>query len=346
MAKAFDRPHVALIIETSLAPGRDMLAGIADYLSERQPWSIYLEPCAVDAELPRWLRRWKGHGIIARIYNSRIAEAVAATGLHVVDVLGAVENLPFPVVHVDNQAIADLAAEHLMERGFRHFAFCGIAGESWCDIRRAAFAARVQAAAARCDQHTIVLHTRDSDWEAQQDALAEWIRGLPKPIGVMAGSDPIGQRVLEAARRIGVLVPEQVAVIGVDNDEPLCSLSEPPMSSVIPPHRQVGYEAAALLQQLMDGAPPPTESRLLLPSGILSRRSTDALAIDDEDVRAAIRFIRENACLGISVNDVVDHVSLSRSTLKRKFLKETGRSMHDEIISACNAPATCWRRAN
>src|SRR6202034_3119966 len=125
------RPHIALLVETSLASGRDILRGIARYVREHEPWSLYHEPHGLEKSVPRWLRRWNGDGIIARIQTRRIAQQLAASGVPVVDVLGVVPALPFPLVHVDNIAIARMAAQHLLDRGFRRFGFFGIEGENW-----------------------------------------------------------------------------------------------------------------------------------------------------------------------------------------------------------------------
>jgi LacI family transcriptional regulator len=148
----------------------------------------------------------------------------------------------------------------------------------------------------------------------------------------MVCNDPRGQLVLEAARRAGAAVPEQLAVIGVDNDEPVCEISDPPLSSVIPDHGQVGYEGAALLDRLFLGKTAPEAPVFIPPAGLVTRLSTDVLAIDDPQVATAVRFIREHACDGISIEDVVEHLPLSRSTLQRRFRKALGRTIHDEIL--------------
>lgn len=322
-----------MIVETSLASGRDILRGIARYVREHGPWSVYHEPRALEEAVPRWLHDWNGDGIIARIQNKRIAGAVASTGLPVVDVLGLVPSAGEPLVHVDDQAIARMAAEHLLERGFRHFGFCAVSGAPWSDARRDAFQRSVARAGHECSVYRLPPDTRGQrTWEEQEQRLTGWVRSLPKPVGIMVCNDPRGQLVLEACRRARVAVPEEAAVIGVDNDEPLCEIADPPLSSVIPDHRRVGYEGAALLDRLMAGAAPPEGPVYVPPVGLVTRRSTDVLAIDDADVAAAVRFIREHACDGIGTGDVLRRVSLSRSTLQRRFRNVLGRSIHDEIL--------------
>jgi LacI family transcriptional regulator len=163
--------------------------------------------------------------------------------------------------------------------------------------------------------------------------LARWIKGLPKPIGMMACNDFRGQQVLTACRAVGVAVPDEVAIIGVDNDEVVCDLSDPPLSSVVPNKERIGYEAAALLDRLMAGEKLPQQHLLVEPTGIVTRRSTEVLAIEDRRIADAARFIRERACDGIGVDDVVRAVgSLSRSTLERRYAAIMGRSPKQEIL--------------
>jgi LacI family transcriptional regulator, galactose operon repressor len=327
------RPRVALIVETSLASGRDILRGIARYLRVHGPWSIYHEPRALEESVPPWLTQWRGDGIIARIQNQPIADAVVSTGLPVVDVLGLVPGQRVPLVHVDDRAIARLGAEHLLERGFRHFGFCAVEGANWSDTRQEAFDVTVREAGFDCSVCRLPPDTRGlANWETQQNLLTDWVRSLPRPVGVMVCNDPRGQLVLEAARRAGAAVPEQVAVIGVDNDEPLCEISYPPLSSVKPDHRRVGYEGAALLDRMLHGETDPDAPVYVPPAGLVTRLSTDVLAIDDPHVATAVRFIREHACDGIGIDDLIAHAPLSRSTLQRRFRKALGRTIHDEIL--------------
>jgi LacI family transcriptional regulator len=165
-----------------------------------------------------------------------------------------------------------------------------------------------------------------------EDEIGQWLLALPRPVGVMACYDIRARHVLDACRRVGLAVPDQVAVIGVDNDEFLCDLSDPPLSSVAPDTRRTGYEAAALLDRLMSGRERRRGQAIFVePLGVVARRSTDVLALGDADVSAAVRFIREHACDGIAVKDLLAEVPLSRRVLEDRFRKLLGRTPHDEI---------------
>ena len=328
------RPHVALIIETSLGSGRDILRGVARYVREHEPWALYHEPHGLEESVPQWLRRWNGDGIIARIQTRRIAQQLAASGIPVVDVLGVVPALPFPLVHVDNVAIARMAAEHLLERGFRRFGFFGIEGENWSEQRYAGFCAAVAAVESNVPIYRLPRDAKGRrSWERAENHIARWIAALPKPAGVLICSDQRGSQFLEACRRAGVSVPNELAVVGVDNDEPLCEVCLPPLSSVEPGHLNVGYQAAALLDTLLRGGAPPKKALQLQPLETVTRLSSDALAVADPRIALALRLIRDQEPAGVRIDDIARQVGLSRSVLQRRFRGQLHRSMHQEILN-------------
>ena len=337
-----ESPHIAVLVETSLQSGRDALFGIARFAREQHgKWSIYCEASGVRDSLPDWLKKWRGDGIIVRVESRNIAERLKRLGMPVVNILGDFHSDGIPHVLADNQLIGRLAAEHLLERGYRNFAFCGLKGINWSDSRFLAFSKRVRESGYECAHFYAVppyglqpwYSISRSPWEAAENVLAKWLKKLPIPSGLMVCSDLRGQFVIEACRRAGIVVPEQIAVIGADNDEPICELCSPPLSSVIPNHEQVGYQGAVLLKQLMNGELLPASTVVKVsPRGVLLRQSTDVLAMDDRIVAEAVRFIREYACDEIGVDDVVNHVRISRSVLQRKFRQELARSIYDEIM--------------
>jgi LacI family transcriptional regulator len=326
------KPRVALIVETTLASGRAILAGIGRYLWAHGAWSVSLEARELE-ESPEWLKHWKGDGIIARVRNPSFVTGMAKTGVPVVDVLGDCRDPRFPLIHVDNVSIARLAFDHLYERGFRNFGFVGLRDINWSEQRRAPFAERT--AAEHCAFSECILpftNPLDRPLVDEQEELNAWLKRLPRPTGIMVCNDQWGQLVLESCRQLELAVPEEMAVIAVDNDEPLCAVCNPPLSSVQPRHDEVGYEAAHLLDQLMQGIKPPGEPKLISGGEVVTRRSSDVQAVNDPDVAAALRYIYEYACDGLKVGDVVDYVATSRSTLQRRFADTVGRTIHDEIL--------------
>lgn len=324
------RRQVALLIETSNAYARGLLQGVVHYIREHQPWSFHLMEQGRGDDPPAWLADWKGDGLIARIETPRIARAVVKTGLPAVD-LSAARLVPaLPWVETNDEEIARLAADHLLERGFRRFAFCGDARFNWSMWREKQFAARLALAGHACE--VFRPSGAGGDVAAEARELTRWLQALPKPVGIMAGYDIRGEQVLNACRAAGLAVPDEVAVIGVDNDTLLCELASPPLSSVIPNAHRAGYEAAELLDRLMAGKKVAAAARLIAPLGIAARQSTDVLAVDDRDVARAVQYIREHACEGINVGDVLRMVPLSRRVLEQRFQRLLGHTPHDEIL--------------
>jgi LacI family transcriptional regulator len=327
--------HVALIVESAVAPRRLMLTGVARYIQEHEPWAVYLKPFGVEKSLPNWLRDWRGDGIIAAVKDPA-SDVIVHRGIPVVDVVGVLRHEHVPLVHTTDHSVGRLGAEHLLERGFRHFGFCEYVGEFWSIARREGFAATLAEQGYACAAYRIPPPGPGTGgpevYEQQQRQLATWLKDLPKPIGVMCTNDLTGQQLLEACQRLSIRVPEEVAVVGADNDEPICRIASPPLSSVIINDQQRGYEAAALLARMMNGEPAPVEPILVEPAGVVTRASTDIMAIEDAAIVEALRFLREHCCERINVDDVVAEVPLSRSVLERRFRKIVGRSINSEIV--------------
>jgi LacI family transcriptional regulator len=327
------RPHVALIVETSKGFGRGLLLGIARYVRTHEPWSIYVDERSTGDPPPGWLRRWRGQGLIVRAHTPSVLRAVRALGVPVVHTLRQPADNVTPAVYSDDAAIARAVAAYLLERQFRNFAFVGVDGARWSRLRSQAFVAALAADGRRTAVYEPLSRRRfRASWEGGQDDLAEWIKQLPKPVGVMAAHDLRALCVLDACRRNHFDVPEQVAVVGVDNDEVLCELADPPLTSVAHQIDRLGYEAGALLERAMRGEPPPEAPLLLPPLEIVSRRSTDAVAINDSNVAAALRFIRERACGGVQVEQVCRHVGISRRALERGFARFFQSTPHEQIL--------------
>ena len=262
---------VALLVETSNAYARELLHGVRSWLQGARSRTLWLAEAGRGADPPPWVQDWRGDGIIARIETPAVARAVAATGLPAVDVSAARLLPDVPWLETDDRAIAQMAAEHLQERGFRNFGCCGDSRFNWSRWRGDAFALHLARHGFGCavfrEPRPASGGESRADWETELSALGRWIRALPKPVGILPdttsgapgfGSEPTG----------GTRVPDTVAVLGVDNDELLCDLADPPLSSVIPDVRRTGYEAAALLDRLMRGGERSGDGRLFAPAGV------------------------------------------------------------------------------
>jgi LacI family transcriptional regulator len=330
-----DRPRrVALLIETSRGYGRGLARGVAQYIREHEPWSVYFQSRGIADPPPPWLKNWQGDGILARINDRRTAAAVLHAGLPAIDLRGIVTDTGLPFVGVDNQRVVQLIVEHFLERGFRHFGFCGLPPRTHLhmDFRRVEFAKKLETHGYRCSIFPAARPGRRRNaWNWEQERIAAWLADLPKPVAVMACHDDRGVQVLDACRSAHLAVPDQVAVVGVDNDQPLCEFAIPPLTSVDLAPERIGYEAAALLQRLMEGAAPPPTPILIPPALVVARRSSEILASPEESVVRAVRFIRAHACERIHVRDVLREAKLSRTAIEPRFKAVVGRTIHQEI---------------
>jgi len=330
-------PKVALLIETARGYGRQFLHGIARYSRLHGPWGFYVTPSDFKQSLPQ-MQRWGGTGIIARIETPRIAQAILDSGLPTIalDLTHAQMTLEHPLsglseVSSDSWGAGQLAAEHLMQRGFHHFAYVGIAGRVWSQIREESFCEAIAATGLSISVYKQPRAPRNRKWDREQPILSEWLSKLPKPIGVMACNDDRGREVLEACRDAEIEVPEQIAVIGVDNDDLLCELTDPPLSSVALDAEQTGYQAAGLLDRMMKQ--PNCKPRRLQTKTlhVVARRSTDRFVVDDPEVSAALRFIHDHATEAIQVEDIVRGLAISRRNLEIRFHNSLGRTVHSEL---------------
>jgi LacI family transcriptional regulator len=330
-------PKVALLVETARGFGRDLLHGIARYSRLHGPWSFHITPGDFKQAVPE-MKQWGGTGIIARIPNERIARTVLEAGLPTIAVGLSDEQLSpdnplsrLPEVSPIESEVVRLVLEHLKGRGFRRYAFVGLENRSWSNRREAAFAEQLN----KIGIDPFIYHSpkrpANRVWEKEQIILADWISRLPMPIGLFACNDDRGREVLEACSLAGLEVPEDVAIVGVDNDEVFCELAFPPLTSIALNAETAGYRAAKLLDSMMRGQVSNPGRIVVETLGFVTRRSTEIIAVEDEDIAAALKFIYLEQGKGISVDDVVSHAAVSRRNLETRFRASIGRTILEEI---------------
>lgn len=321
-------PRVALLVETSREYGRGLLRGIIRYQRKHGPWSITFQPHGLGEPPPAWLRTWKGDGIIARINDAATARALLRLKIPLIDLRASLPGMKLPIVGIDNRLVVHMAVEHFLERGFRHFAFCGTpyGQHVYQDERSDRFRGELKARGFECDVYQHSKAGRGAEQELKH--LTRWLAKLPRPCALMTCHDDRGQEVLDACLRAGFAVPDEIAVLGVDNDEFLCHLTTPPMSSIDVDAAQIGHAAAAMLEEFMRGRHPP--SRFFPPRRIIERQSTSIIAVDDDHVAKTARRIRDGACSPLNVDEVLRQVPLSRSAAYRRFRQQLGRSPKQE----------------
>lgn len=327
-------PHVAVLVDTATGWGRRLVRGIVNYSRGRGPWYLWIKSGGQQA--PLWLPPgWRGDGIIARVGTPAAARHVGAARVPVVNI-SAIEiaGVDFPRVATDLLAAGRLAAEHLLDRGFQHFAYYGLEHRSYVERHYRGFAQAVSGVCSECPFYGTTFEAgagARTAWHTRQQGLLRWLKTLPKPVAIVTWTTEQGREVIHACRRAGLLVPEQVAVLAADNDELLCEACVPSLSGIALTSERIGYEAAAMLDRLMHGGRPRKRPVLIAPTGVVARQSTDTLAVDDPDLARAVAFIRNHATDQIRVGDVLRAVPVSRRWLERRFHEVLGRGPGEEI---------------
>ncbi|MGO8688759.1 MAG: substrate-binding domain-containing protein [Thermoguttaceae bacterium] len=324
--------RIALFMGQDVGFCRDVIRGIRAYAIDKPEWVFQNGP--PESSVVQAFRQWKPHGIIAQLLTAELAGEVLKLRKPVVDTSCSVPRLRAPVVDVDHEAVGRLAAEHFLERGHRHFGFFGSDWAHYSKLREASFRRRLAQAG-----HTVsacyveYLLRLPALMESKRAAarVRRWLEGLPKPVAILAANDIPARELADACRRFALRVPDDVALLGVDNDDLECGLTSPPLSSVATPARRIGYEAAKLLDELMAGKPAPRQGVFLPPIGVVTRASTDALAIPDAAVVAALNFIRSRAADDIRVDEVAAEAAAGRRMLEYKFRHLVGHTILEEI---------------
>jgi LacI family transcriptional regulator len=334
------RQPVGVIIQQGGEFGRNILRGVHAYVLEGRPWHVLVADHR--PEMIATLARQSPAGLVAFVPDRAVLEAVLALGVPTVNVSGWMPDpIGPPRVRVDDEAIARRVAAHLRGRGLRHLAVLSMWGAAWAERRERAFAAALAEAGAGVPATMAAFPDPDPtagpERPGEHRRLTAWLASLPKPLGLFAVNDDHAFAAADACRQAGLRIPADVALVGVDNDELLCELAWPPLSSVDPHTRQVGYEAARLLERLMAGEPSPlpTGVPVLVPSGeVIARQSSAVLAASDAEVAAAVTFIADHAQEGIDVSDVLAHVTVGRRSLEQRFRAALGRTVAAEIRRA------------
>lgn len=333
------RPKIALLVETSRSYGRDLLRGVALFARTRTNWSLLHQEMTIDMTLPTWMASSELSGVIGRV-DIHTIDSLRKLNVPIVDVRCRQAFSGIPQIETDDRSVAQLAFEHLRERGFRRFAFCGYQQAHYSEARLRFF--REFVAAADCPlsvyetprKRNLSLTSIEQSGAVDTEHLSDWLETLPRPTGLFVCNDIRGQQVLNACRSIDIAVPDDLAVIGVDNDDAICPLSDPSLSSIRPNAERVGYRAAEILHGMLTGQPSPTSTEFIPPIEVVQRVSTQVSAVEDREIARVCRFIREHACEGIDVNNVARFTTLSRRQLERRFRAELNRTLHEEITAA------------
>lgn len=324
--------RIAILVDTSTGYSTQLIRGVARFVREQRPWQLLVQPRG-ENERSLMPRHWQADGVIARVTHRALARDLRRRRIPVVNVsLSIVSGYDFPQVTIDEQLVGRWAALHLLEQGFRNFGYCGLwAQANYVDACGPAFADCVAERGFRCRFFRPWRPGATNHQPPTAAGLQRWLRGLPKPVGILATDANDAHLLREHCRACALCVPDEVAIVSGEDDELLCAISHPALTCVDLGSERVGYNAAELLNSLLDGRRNPARTSLIPPLRIIARQSTDTLAITDVALAEAVRFIRAHADRPIQVSDVLRDLQLSRRALEQRFRSILGRSPAAEI---------------
>jgi LacI family transcriptional regulator len=317
--------RIALAFPASQAHLHAVVRGIVDYTQQYERWLVMTSVEAATLHIES-LAGWRGDGVIAIVTTdaeAKAAQRLQRTGVPVVTFSGSLKDPGIPKVLVDNRQIGRLAADHLMARGFRRFGFYGVGGREYAILRARAFLARVQDGGGQATEHWAEGNQDEvRPWQHGFDELEKWLESLEKPVGVFAMNDFRARLVIDACSMHRLRIPEDVGLVGVDNNQVVCEFSDPPLTSVQCDWRRLGFECARLLDRLMRGKTPPEEEVLVPALGVVRRESTDVTHTDDARVAQAVDYLREHLGEVFGVERLVTVTGVSRRSLEEAFQRE------------------------
>ncbi len=318
---------------TATSWGRDILRGLARFTEHREPWEFRVHAWGeAPGELPQ--NGDNVDGLILAVRDERQEQEIIDRGIPCVNVSGTLDVYRLPSVILDNLALGRMVADYLLNQGVRRFAYCGNDLWGFSPQRLKGFRQVVEEAGCECIAFEPSRREHLALGEQELAELAQWVLSLPKPIGLMACNDIRGRDVATACLRAGVRVPDDIAIVGVDNHDLMCTITVPPLSSVDTGAERVGYEAARLLDRLMSGERPAPEPLYVRPREVVVRRSSDVVAVRDELVAATLKFIKRRVDNNLTVAKVAEEMGVSRRLLERKFRTVLNRTVHNEIRRA------------
>ncbi|MDR0336156.1 MAG: DNA-binding transcriptional regulator [Planctomycetaceae bacterium] len=330
------KKNVLILIETSRSFGRDLIQGITKYVSETRQWNHFLCDQFMAIRNTKSLKQWEGHGLIARVHDQNLKKFYDEFTGKKINLSADGKTSP-RYVCLDNEECGRMAANHFLQRGYRHFAFFSMGHTPWSQYRYECFRSALSAHGIDCQlcpqarqKNTYMLPTLW--WKGLEYSVTAWIESLPKPVAIFCAYDNHAFYLVNLCNISGISVPENVAILGVDNDESLCLATAPPISSINPNAKQIGYEAAKLLDLMMNRQSLPPLPVVVPPAHIVTRQSTDIIAVDNPLLVKALQFIRTEISNRILVSDVARELNVSKGTLNNLFRRYLNCSPIEEIL--------------
>src|SRR5688572_17614588 len=329
---------IILLSDFSEEYNKNLLRGITRYSKNHGPWTFcrmptyYRETIGMDA-IFQWAKEWEADGIIGQFYNNEEIKKFTRAKIPVIAQDFKERLTDIPNITGDYRETGKMGAEYFLKKGFKNFAFYGFNNIVWSRERAEGFENRIQEAG--FDVHYYEQkESRSMDlWYYKPSALSDWLKSLPKPIAIMTCDDNQGHHITEAARHAGIRIPDEVAVLGVDNDEMICDLSDPPLSSIETDSEKGGYEAARLMEQMIEQKTCTGPDIIVKATQVVTRHSTDIFASKDKYIVSALKYIHGNLDKNLKVDQVLKEVPLSRRSLEKRFILTTGYPVYEYIYN-------------
>lgn len=329
--------RLILLSDSTQTYASTLLKGVMEYAKERDPWVVCRMPAYYKqvhgiAGVVGWAKDWKADAIIGQFEHT---DNVALFGKYGIVAVAQDYKSRFkviPNITGDYISTGRMAAQYFVQKGYRNFAFYGYEHVVWSAERQRGFRDRLRESGLDGRFFEFYQSDLDTRWYYDTDTLALWLMSLPKPVALFACDDNSASRITEVCRTSNLRIPEDVAVLGVNNDDVLCNLSYPTLSSISLDVTRGGYKAAELIDNLLKDSDYEPHDVVINPVNIVERSSTDILAVDDPHVRRALHYIHHHLSAPLSVDEVVSQVPLSRRLLEIKFKKQTGQSVHQYIV--------------
>ncbi|GGZ32272.1 XylR family transcriptional regulator [Echinicola pacifica] len=329
---------VILLLDFAEEYSKDLLRGISRYANENGPWTFcrmplyYRETIGIEGILD-WAKDWGADGIIGQLYNDMDLELIRQSGLPVIaqDFKERFDTLPN--ITADYHHMGKIGAQYFLKKGFKHFAFYGYNNIVWSRERAEGYEDELKNHGFSVNYFEHHMARSTDIWYYKSNSLSTWLTALPKPVAIMACDDNQALHLTEVCRQIGVKIPEEIAVLGVDNDVMLCELSDPPLSSIAMDIEKGGYETAALLEYMVRNGSDKYYDILVAATQVVTRKSTDIYATNDEYIASTLKYIHQNIDKNLHVEDVVVQVPLSRRSLEKRFHQITGYPIYKYIFN-------------
>lgn len=317
---------------------KNLLRGITRYSKDHGPWTFckmptyFRETIGIDGIL-QWAKEWEADGIIGQFYNDEEVKKFTQANIPVIAQDFKERFTDIPNITGDYRETGRLGAEYFLKKGFKNFAFYGFGNIVWSRERAEGFEERVREAGYDLHYHELKESSSTDLWYYKPSALSEWLKSLPKPIALMTCDDNQGHHITEAARHAGIRIPDEVSVLGVDNDEMICDLSDPPLSSIELDSEKSGYEAARLMEQMIESKTCSGPDVIVKSTQVVTRHSTDIFASKDKYIVSALKYIHGNLDKNLKVDQVLREVPLSRRSLEKRFMMTTGYPVYEYIYN-------------